>query len=274
MCSLIAVSGCKNTGQLSPQGYALDKPHRIELGKALHEISGISFNPADSSILAIGDDKEKVIQISLKSKKLVDYTSKVLESGSDLEDIVTLDSSVFLLMSKGILVEVPQKAQDTSGVKMYHLGLAGNNDFETVYHDPSAAALVLLCKTCAREKGEGVRTTYKFDLRSKTFDDGSFFTISKQQVKDLLKNADAEFEPSAAAIHPVTRRLFILSSAGHLLVITDTRGQVLEAYTLNPDVFPQAEGIAFAPNGDMYISNEGKSGRPTLLRFAYHQTRK
>ena len=84
-----------------------------------------------------------------------------------------------------------------------------------------------------------------------------------------MKNDDAKFEPSAAAIHPISKRLYILSSAGQLLVITDTRGQVLEAYDLNPDVFPQAEGIAFAPNGDMYITNEGKFGPPTLLRFAY-----
>ena len=87
----------------------------------------------------------------------------------------------------------------------------------------------------------------------------------------MLKNDDAKFEPSAAAIHPVNKRLYILSSAGQLLVITDTRGQVAEAYDLNPDLFPQAEGIAFAPNGDMYISNEGKSGAPTLLRFSYLQ---
>jgi uncharacterized protein YjiK len=89
-----------------------------------------------------------------------------------------------------------------------------------------------------------------------------------------LKNADAKFEPSAAAIHPVSKRLFVLSSAGQLLVVTDTRGQVIEAYTLNPDLYPQAEGIAFAPNGDMYITNEGKYGKPTLYYFPFQQAGK
>ena len=274
LAGALMFTACQNNGQQSPQGYALDKPKRSELGKALNEISGLFYSEADSSLLAVSDSKEKVFQIDLRTRKLADYTDKVIQSNSDVEDIVKIDTSLFLLMSKGILVEVPQKAKDTSAVKTYELGLSGSNDFETLYYDPSSSSLVLLCKTCAREKGSGVRTAFRFDLRSRTFDDNAFFTISRGQVKNLLKNADAKFEPSAAAIHPVSKRLFILSSAGNLLTVADNRGQVIEAYTLNPDLFPQAEGIAFAPNGDMYISNEGKNGSPTLLYFPYQQNGK
>jgi uncharacterized protein YjiK len=264
-------TGCNNRGQQSPQGYALDKPKRSELGKVLNEISGINYSAEDSSILAVSDSKEKVFQINLRTRKLADYTGKVINSNSDVEDLVKMDTSVFLLMSKGILVEVPQKATDTSSIKTFELGLEGSNDFETVYYDPSSNGLVLLCKTCAHEKGSGVRTAFRFNLRTKTFDNNAFFTISRGQVKNLLKNADAKFEPSAAAINPINKRLFVLSSAGNLLVICDNRGQAIEAFPLNPDLFPQAEGIAFAPNGDMYISNEGKNGKPTLLYFPYQQ---
>ena len=90
-------------------------------------------------------------------------------------------------------------------------------------------------------------------------------------MKDRLQNRDADFKPSAAAIHPVNKRLYILASAGNLLVICDNRGQVVDAFNLHPDTYPQAEGIAFAPNGDMYISNEAKNGKPTLLYFPYQQ---
>jgi len=274
LITLLLLGGCKNRGNGSPQGYDLNNPKRSELGKALNEISGLCYNKSDSSLLAISDSKEKVFQIDLKSRQLKDYTTKVVESGSDVEDIVKLDTSLFLLKSKGILVEIPDKAKDTSAIKTYDLGLEGSNDFETLYYDPSAQGLILLCKTCAREKGTGVRTAFRFDLRSRTFENTAFFTISRGQVKTLLKNADAKFEPSAAAFNPVNKRLFILSSAGNLLVVADNRGQVIEAYTLNPDLYPQAEGIAFAPNGDMYISNEGKNGAPTLLHFPYQNNRK
>jgi uncharacterized protein YjiK len=58
-------------------------------------------------------------------------------------------------------------------------------------------------------------------------------------------------------------------------VVADNKGQPIEAYNLNPDEFPQAEGIAFAPNGDMYISNEGKfGGKATLQIFPYQNKKK
>ena len=272
--SLLLLAGCNNNEGNSPQNYSLNKPHQMALGKPLNEISGIFYDAEDSSLLAVADSKEKVFQISLRTKKLKDFTKNIIPSNSDLEDIVRVDSSLFLLMSKGILVEVPVRGADSSNIKTHALNLSGTNDFETVYYDPSAQGLVLLCKTCAREKGSGVRTAFRFDLRTRTFDSASFYTISRGQVKRLMKNEDAKFEPSAAAFHPLNKRLYILSSAGNLLVIADNRGQVIEAYDLNPDVFPQAEGIAFAPNGDMYISNEGKGGKPTLLLFENQQNQR
>lgn len=267
---LLLNTGCGNSTHNSPAGYDLEKPHRTELGKALNEISGLSFSVEDSSLLAISDSKKRVFQIDLKFKTLKDYSAEVIPGNSDIEDIVKVDTSVFVLMSKGILIEMPLKVSDTGNIKFYDLELGGSNDFESLYYDASAQGLILLCKSCAPEKGTGVRTAYRFNLRTRTFDDKSFFTLSKAQVKTLLKNDDADFEPSAAAIHPIEKRLYILSGSKGFLIIADIRGQVLEAYHLNPDFFPQAEGIAFAPNGDLYISNEKKDGAPpSVLRFPY-----
>jgi uncharacterized protein YjiK len=265
------LSGCDDDLISSPQGYQMNAPQPNFLGDALNEISGIVMT-SDSTLLAIADSKEKIIQININTKQLKDYSGKVTGPDSDLEDIERVDSTVYLLMSKGIIKEVPPGVKDTAGVKSYELPLSGNNDFETLYYDSTAKGLILLCKTCALEKGTGFRTAYRFDLQTKTFDSTAFFTIKKADVEKLLKSTDAKFDPSSAAIHPINKRLYILSSAGNLLVITDTRGKVIEAYSLNPDDFPQAEGIAFAPNGDMYITNEGKYGKATLLFFPYKQT--
>lgn len=269
VCALLFGTGCSGNGTPSPAGYHFNKPETITLGKVLNEISGICFNRENGDLLAISDSKEQVFELDLKKIKLRDYTEKVVPSDSDLEDIVKVNANLYLLMSKGVIIEVPEKAKDTVGIKAYAINLGGANDFETLYFDPSVNSLVMLCKTCANDKGQGVRTAYRFDLKTKAFDSTEFYTISREDVKAILKDSKAKFDPSAAAIHPYNKRLYILSSAGNLLVIADTRGKVTEAFKLNPQLFPQAEGIAFAPNGDMFISNEGKNGKPTLMRFVY-----
>jgi uncharacterized protein YjiK len=266
--ALTLSAGCQQQNYASPEGYDLGKPQKMELGKVLNEISGISFNDDDNTILAISDSKEKVFQINVDKKKLKDFTDKVVQSNSDVEDVVKVGSSLYLLSSKGIIYEVDPKNQDT--VRSYSFWSTDQNDFETIYYDPSAKGLIMICKTCPSDKGKDMRSAYRFDLETKRFDSSAYFTYSTSDVKKLVNDDDAKFDPSAACIHPINKRVYILSSAGNLLAIADNRGKIIEAYKLDPQQFPQAEGIAFAPNGDMYISNEGKNGSPTLQVFKYN----
>jgi uncharacterized protein YjiK len=258
---------CKEQSYKSPEGYDMNNPKKENLGKVLNEISGICFNSDDNTLLAISDSKEKVFQVDINKQKLKDYTDKVVGPGSDIEDVVKVDSAVYLLSSKGIIYEVRGK-KDT--IRSYTFPSGDQNDFETLYYDPSVKSLIMVCKKCPVDKGKDMRSAFRFDLEKKQFDPSAFFTFSTTEVKTLLKDDNAKIDPSAAAIHPVNKRLYILSSAGNLLVIADTRGKIIEAYELSTDQFPQAEGIAFAPNGDMFITNEGKYGAPTLQMFKYH----
>ena len=273
VCTVTLSIGCKEQSYSSPDGYDMNKPMKENLGKVLNEISGICFNNDNNSLLAISDSKEKVFQIDLNKQKLKDYTNNVVPGKSDLEDIAKVDSNLYLLSSKGTIYEIHGKKKDTVGVKAYSFASNDQDDFETLYYDPSANGLIMVCKHCPSDKGKEIRTAYRFDLIKKQFDPSPFFTFSTAEVKKILNDGDAKFDPSAAAIHPINKRLYILSSAGNLLVIADNRGKIIEAYQLNPGQFPQAEGIAFAPNGDMFITNEGKYGPPTLHQFKY-QNRK
>src|SRR5215217_7357236 len=178
---------CKNEIDESLSGYDLARPRATAIGKVLNEISGLAYDADQSALIAISDSKEKIFQIGLKTKKLKDIKENIVAPDSDLEDIVVTDTAYYLLCSWGEIKEVPVRAEDSSLNRSYDLGLVGQNDFESLYYDPTARALVMICKTCAHEKGKKIRTAFRFDLATKSFDSAAFFTISNEEVENLVK---------------------------------------------------------------------------------------
>jgi DNA-binding beta-propeller fold protein YncE len=126
----------------------------------------------------------------------------------------------------------------------------------------------MLCKKCSHEK-ETSRSAFRFDLATKKFSDEPAYTIDIGAIQKMLNDNTAEFKPSAAAINPITGKVFVVASVGKLLVITDKKGNVEQVFRLDPNLFNQPEGMTFAPNGDLYISNEGGEGDATILKFSY-----
>lgn len=269
LCIILLLTACSQQEIKGPDGYDMTTPAEREMGKVLTEISGLHYNTDSNTLLAISDNKNNIFEINLRTEKLRDYVKDFYKKG-DFEELVKIGDTVYVMISDGTIVAVPKNISvGDSTVKSYPFPSQDKNDFESLYHDPGSNALIMLCKSCEAEKGKKISTAFRFSLETKRFDSTEFFTISEDSVQQILKNDDAELKPSAAAIHPIEKRLYILSSAGQLMVITDLKGAVLEAYTLNPDTHPQAEGIAFSPAGTMYISNEGKYGKATLQIFPY-----
>ena len=132
VCAITLLFGCKEQSYTSPEGYDINKPQKENLGKVLNEISGITYNQDDNTLLAISDSKEKVFQINIGKLKLKDYTDKVVPSKSDIEDVEKVDSTLYLLSSKGIIYEVAGRKPDT--IKRYTFHKDDKNDFESLYY--------------------------------------------------------------------------------------------------------------------------------------------
>jgi len=78
-----------------------------------------------------------------------------------------------------------------------------------------------------------------------------------------------KFRTSAICIHPLTKRLYLLSAADHALFIFGPGGQPEHIELLDPGIFNKSEGITFFSNGDALITNEAQNKKATLLRFNY-----
>ena len=131
ICPLIIVFvSCKQNRFSSPADYDLNNPKVMELGKVMVEISGLEYKKDGESLLAVSDSKRSIFQIDFKKSKLSDYTDKVVPPDSDLEEIVHVNGSSYLLSGVGILYEVPDNVKDSAGVVSYKIPSEGKNDFE------------------------------------------------------------------------------------------------------------------------------------------------
>ena len=108
-----------------------------------------------------------------------------------------------------------------------------------------------------------------FDPVQMTLYTPSQFSINVQSIAEKIGDEKIKLKPSAAAINPLTKDVWILASVNHLIIVTDRKGNTKEVYTLDPVIFNQPEGITFTPWGDLLISNEAgdKYGTATLLIF-------
>lgn len=248
--------------------YDFSRPQGITLGDALHEISGIAYITS-RTMLAENDEQGRIFSIPLDMPNNQNYTSVRFGKKADYEDIVVVDSTAYLLISNGGIVEVNNFAKGPEVPGEIIGQIAGKkNEFESMYYDKSVNSLIVLCKTCHHENDE-MRTAYRFDLTERKFSDSAFYSINLADIAAKLNDRNIKFHPSAAALHPILNKIYAISSIGKLMVITDNKGKVEEVMRMNDNAFNQPEGLTFAPNGDMYISNEGGTGDATLLKFTY-----
>ncbi|MBO9574069.1 MAG: SdiA-regulated domain-containing protein, partial [Chitinophagaceae bacterium] len=232
------------------------------LKKRLLEISGLVYLGNDS-VAAVNDEKGELFLLDLKTNSSEKYK---FGGKGDYEDLVKVDTNYYALISNGDIVKVSAPPQ-TSGEVYTFPENHKKIEFESLVWYKHLRKLVLISKD-QRARVDGI-TAYTFDPATKQFDTTPFFNIP---IKDILIKASsysADCKPSGAAIHPVTGKLFIIASIGKMMLICTPEGKLEKLFKLNPAQFPQPEGIAFANNGDMYISNEGLDGKATILKFPY-----
>jgi uncharacterized protein YjiK len=257
----ISCNTLKQKEYASPPGYDFTSAEKILLLSNLEEISGIAFIPDhDSLLMAVNDEEGKMYSININEPKLRREPIKFAKAG-DYEDIAFAGAKWQVLQSNGAIhsVELENTLVDDAVSRKIlpkgeYEGMASVDD-----------KLVVICKECPDNK-ETEATIYTINTSNDSL------VVEKSQVINFVETGNKKnkkFQASALARHPITGEWFILSHLKCSLAITDEHFNLKKIISLRRSQFTQPEGIAFAPNGDLLISNEGDGASGYILRFNY-----
>jgi hypothetical protein len=260
---------------INAQHYNLDSPDKITtLPVILREVSDITML-SSSAIACIQDEKGILFRFDIKKSMLVARDSFFVDG--DYEGIAKVKNDLYVLRSDGVILEIKNALKGKLTVQTYTTNIPASNN-EGLCYDEKNNQLLIASKSRsinvqdARDK----RLIYAFDLTTKTLKAEPLmeldipairsFVGAKYNMMDSVAQA-IRVRPSALAIHPVNRKLYVLTATGFILCIYN-QGKLEDVIKLNPFLFNKSEGITFMRNGDMLISNEaGTNAAGTLLYF-------
>jgi len=268
--------------------YQLDEPvEAFKLPNKLREISGLGIDAAGKYLYAVQDEDGDLFLINSTTGE-VEQEGKFHKSG-DYEGVEIANGRVFVVKSSGTLYEVINFKTDNQELVKHKFTFNKNSDIEGLGYDPIANRLLISCKGKAGkgEEFEFKKGIFGLDLTTMKLDEAPIYTISVEEVKAFLElnhhilekvdklvklfqpGEEFIFGPSGLAVHPKTGDVYITSSVGKLLVVLQRDGKIKHMIKLKKKIHEQPEGIVFAQDGTLYISNEGKDGKGKIYKFAY-----
>lgn len=259
-------------------GYDLNAPFKVLiLPDTLREVSGITALDKDR-VACVQDENGIVFIYDLNKGRL--ESQYVFAADGDYEGIARAGDTLYVLRSDGVLFKSVQGARALS----INTFIPAPNS-EGLCYDEAGHRLLIACKA---KSGKGPehkdkRQIYSYDLKAgrpsadaviefnvpeiRQFVKAQRITLPVKEKKNGKHEEILRFTPSAIAVHPVSRMLYLISSTDHLLFVFDAQGNPREVAALDPRLCNKPEGMIFLENGDLLITNEGQHKKPSLLWF-------
>ncbi|HIG73827.1 MAG TPA: hypothetical protein EYQ24_04400 [Bacteroidetes bacterium] len=237
--------------------YDLANPDgRFRLAPRLREISGLTWL-SSGRLGAVQDEDGDLFELDPSSGEVVRESR--FHGDGDYEGLAQVGDTVWVVESDGDLYPFDGRTE----ADKIDTGLKRSNDVEGLAYDAVHHRLLLALKGDPGNGLRRVRAIYAYDLTTGERSDEPAFTLDRDQ----LDPGGAPFKPSGLAFHPATGELYVLSAVRRALIVLSPEGELRAAVALPARLYPQAEGIAFAPDGTLFISSEGDGTAGTLLRF-------
>ena len=235
--------------------YRLHEPDvSSSLSKDLNEVSGLAYGEAH--ILAMINDEDGLIFLwDTRSEEIIEEID--FGKDGDYEGIAVEGLTAYVLRSDGDVYQVAN-FRTSPQTEKHENPLDDGNDTEGLAYDPVSKNLLIACKATGRMKHQP---------DSKAVLVYQFSSSSPDELVPWLTADGISLRPSGIAVHPQTNHYYLLSSADRQLVVFGSDRTPLQQIDLPKKLFPQPEGICFSPEGTLYIANEKRKDRATLLQF-------
>jgi uncharacterized protein YjiK len=231
---------------------------KMLLPENLKEISGLSFYK-NNSLACVNDEQGTVFIYDLTSQTI----SETIDIGKngDYEGIEVVEDEIFIMKSNGKIKGFKIGSGEERKIDCTYKNV---KEYEGLAYNPISKSLLLVTKEQEKDKNDK-KTIFSYSLEKRVF--SKSITI----INDMTIGSDGKktFAPSGISIHPLTGELYIISSHGKKLLILSPTGEKMALFDLDEKNFIQPEGICFTPNGDLYISSEGRTGEGYILKFDY-----
>jgi uncharacterized protein YjiK len=266
-------------GVLGRYDLAGEPSWQVRLPKDLNEISGLAFS-GDGRLFAHGDQDATIWQLdAAHGKVLKTFTVAAGDHDPDLgkkrgkgtlagdfEDIQIVGNRFFLISSNGVLIEFREGAGGASVPYTAHdTGLGKTCEIEGLTYDPASRALLILCKIPHTEAYRKQVVLFAWPL-----DRGATDTTPRIRVDydRLAGTGSSSFHGSAVALAPGGQSLVLVAGPQEAFAELSLTGEVLSSGGLDRKAHRQPEGLAFAPDGTLLVSDEGGGKRATLSGYA------
>lgn len=260
--------------------YSFNSPHQAwKLPNALEEVSGISILN-ENTLVCVQDEKGIIYFYDTKQEEIL--KKEKFYKDADYEDLAVVDSLIYVLRSNGNLYKTVTDKIHKDSTQKIDLDFEKDLDIEGLCYDKDNNRLLIAVKNGDKQIPLQ-RDIFSYDLNTQKLIETPVISITKSMVLAHLESQKENetykgihrfireqtkrfvFQPSAIAIHPITKNIYITSSVGKLLFILTPSGSILHIIKLNKKLHRQPEGLAFYPNGDLLISSEGKSSSAKIF---------